>query len=76
MCYCNLSFLAKNRDSAMMAMGPLYMIVHSQVAVLLPVGAAHPMYFNILEKTARTLHTHFKSLQTFNVYQIPIKQAD
>ena len=33
-----------------MAMVPLYMMVHSQVAVLLPVGGeAHPMCFNTLE---------------------------
>ena len=72
----NISFLTKNRDSATMAMVPLYMMVYSQVAVLLPVDAAHPMCFNILEKTARTIHTHSKSLKTFNIYQIPIKEAD
>ena len=43
-CCCNLSFLAKNRDSATMAMVPLSMMVHSQVAVLLPGGEARAMY--------------------------------
>ena len=32
LCCCNLSFLAKNRDSATMAMVPRRMMVHSQVA--------------------------------------------
>ena len=66
MCWCSLSFLEKSRNSAMMAMVPLYIMIHSQVAVLLPAGAAHPMCFNILEKTARTLYKYSKSVQTFN----------
>ena len=41
---CCISFLAKNRDSAMMAMVPLCMMVHPQVAVLLPGGEARAMY--------------------------------
>ena len=44
LCCCNLSFLAKNRDLATMAMVPLCMMVHSQVAVLLPSGEARAMY--------------------------------
>ena len=44
LCCCNLSFHAKNRDSATMAMVPLCMMVHSQVAVLLPGGEAHAIY--------------------------------
>ena len=44
LCCCNLSFLAKNRDSTTMAMVPLCMMVHSQVAVLLPGGEARAMY--------------------------------
>ena len=38
----------KNRDSATMAMVPLCMMVHSQVAVLLSVGEARAMYSSIL----------------------------
>ena len=49
LCYCNLSFLAKNGDSATMAMFLLCMMVHSQVAVLLPVGEARAMYLSILK---------------------------
>ena len=42
-------FLAKNRHSAMMAMVPLlYIMVHSQVAALLPVGDARAMHSNIM----------------------------
>ena len=48
MCCCNLLFLAKNRDSATMAMVPLCTIVHSQVAVMLPVGKARAMHSSIL----------------------------
>ena len=45
MCRCNQqAFLAKNRNSAMMVMVPLYMMGYSQVAVLLVVGAARPMW--------------------------------
>ena len=44
-CLRNLSFLSKNRDSAMMAMILLFMIVHSQVAVLVPVGTARSYVF-------------------------------
>ena len=36
----SFTFLAKNRDLTMMAMVPRYLMVHSQVAVLLAVGAA------------------------------------
>ena len=60
-------------NPAAMATVPLCMIVHSQVAVLPPVGAAHPMCFNILEKTARTIPTHTQSFQTFNVHPVPTK---
>ena len=49
LCCCNLSFLAKNRDSVTMAMVPLCMMVHSQVAVLLPVCEARAMYLSILK---------------------------
>ena len=46
---CNLSFFAKYRDSATMAMIPLCMIVHSRVAVLLPVGEGRAMHLCILK---------------------------
>ena len=46
---CNLSFLAKNRDSATMAMVPLYMMGPFHVAVLLPVGEARAIYLSILK---------------------------
>ena len=49
LCCCNLSFFAKYRDSATMAMIPICMIVHSQVAVLLPVGEARAMHLCILK---------------------------
>ena len=59
LCCCNLSFLAKNRDSATMAMiatmaiaivmVPLCIMVHSQVAVLLTVGEARAMYLGIFK---------------------------
>ena len=55
----------------MMAMVPLYIMVHSQVAVLLPIGAAHPLCFNLLENTVRTIYTHFESSQTFDFYLTP-----
>ena len=45
----NLSFLAKHRDSDIVAMVSLYMMVHSQVAVLLPVGEARAMPSSILK---------------------------
>ena len=35
---------------------PLYMTVHSHVAMLLPVGAARPICLNILGKKPRTIH--------------------
>ena len=47
MCFCDLSFLAKNRNSALHdGDGPFppWMMVYSQVAVLLPVGEARAMH--------------------------------
>ena len=49
LCCCNLSFFAKNRDSATMAMVPLCMMAYSQNAVLLPVGEARAMHLCILK---------------------------
>ena len=49
LCCCNLSFFAKDRDSATKAMVPLSMMVHSQLAVLLPVGEARVMHLCILK---------------------------
>ena len=49
LCCCNLSFLAKKRDSAKMAIVHLYMMVHFQVAVLLPVGEARAKHSSILK---------------------------
>jgi hypothetical protein len=40
-------------------------MVHSQVAVLLPVGEARAMHLCILKADGqKNAHTHFKSLQT------------
>ena len=58
LCCCNLSFFAKYRDSATMAMIPLCMIVHSQVAVLLPVGEARAMHLCIFENRRLEECTH------------------
>ena len=45
MCRCKQQvFFAKNRNSAMMVMVHLYMMGYPQVAVLLLVGAARPMW--------------------------------
>ena len=41
----------------MLGMVPLYIMVHSQVAVLRPVGAARLICLNILGKRARTIDT-------------------
>ena len=63
MCRCNLAFLAKNRNSAIMVMVPQYMMVQSQVAVLLPVGAVRSMCLNIHEmgKRASTIALSIRS---------------
>ena len=49
MCYCGLMLLAKNRDSATMAMVPPFMMVHFQAAVLLPVGETHAIHSSLLK---------------------------
>ena len=68
-----VSFFAKYRDSATMAMIPLCMIVHSQVAVLLPVGEARAMHLCILKTNGqKNAHTPFKSLQTSMSHKIEL----
>ena len=61
MCCFKLSFLAKNRISATMAIVPACTMVHSQVAVLLPVGEARAMHSSIFKTEARRMHTPRRS---------------
>ena len=56
-----------------MAMIPLCMIVHSQVAVLLPVGEARAKHLRILKTNGqKNAHTSFKSLQTSLSHKIDL----
>ena len=66
----NVSFFAKNIDSATMAMVPLCMMVHSQVAVLLPVGEARAMCFE-----NRRLGKYTHAVQIVANLQCPIKYS-
>ena len=56
-----------------MAMIPLCTIVHSRVAVLLPVGEARAMHLCILKTDGwKNAHTPFKSLQTSMSHKIDL----
>ena len=73
LCCCNVSFFAKNRDSATMAVVPLLINGPSQVAVLLLVGEARTMRLCILKADGqKNGHTPFKSFQTSISHKINV----